>query len=186
MTTKLSRERVVIIGILGVALGGLAIDRVFLSSSVTGPAQVAASDAEFAMDDLLDQVDVEPVQIVDEPQSVTSALADRLEEFAQSRGDDIENLPDVFQPPTSWLGDSATAETAYRATTPAGDFLANHRLNAVMLSRSKPGAVVNKQFITIGQAVDGFVLVSVSERSAVFEADGEQAELELDGPSDQP
>ena len=36
-------------------------------------------------------------------------------------------------------------------------FVASHTLSAVMASRSNPGVVVNKQFLKLGQEIDGFL-----------------------------
>lgn len=181
MKAKSSRERNVFIGILGVALAGLAVDRVFLGSGATGPAEASAAAEEYAVDPFSDVLEVELVEAADEAEPLTSALAGRLEEFARSDQRDTGDLPDIFEPSASWRGmPSSDGAVASRPASPAEAFQAAHRLNAVMLSDSKPGAVVDGQFLTIGQDLDGFVLTSVNERSAVFKAENEQAELALD------
>jgi len=186
MKAKSSRERNVFIGILGLALAGLAVDRLFLGSGATGPAQASAAAEAFAVDPASEALEVELIDAEEEPEPFTSALAGRLEAFARNAGHEVGDLPDVFEPSPSWRSapSSEGADTA-RPASAAETFRANHRLTAVMLSDSNPGAVVDGEFLRIGRELDGFVLRSVSERTAVFEADGEQAELTLD-PQPQP
>lgn len=181
MKAKSSRERNVFIGILGVALTGLAVDRVFLGSGATGPAAASAAAEEFAVDPFSDLLEVELAEAADEPEPLTSALAGRLEAFTRSGEHELGDLPDIFEPSASWRSaPSSEGAVAARPASASEAFQAAHRLNAVMLSDSKPGAVVDGRFLTIGQDLDGFVLTSVSERSAVFKAENEQAELALD------
>jgi len=182
MHTKLSRERKVFIGVLSVALAGLLVDRIFLGSGLTGAAEASAAE-EYALDPFTEQFDIEPLTIEPEPASLTATLADRLEDYAQSHADDAGTLPDVFQPSAAWLPESPEADGAYRPPNAADEFRATHQLTAVMLSRSTPGAVVNKQFLTVGMEIDGFTLVSLSERSAIFDDDGKRVELQLAKPS---
>ncbi|MDY7106998.1 MAG: hypothetical protein SYC29_00015 [Planctomycetota bacterium] len=186
MKAKSSRERNVFIGILGLALAALSVDRVFLGSGATGPAEASAAAEAYAVDASPDAADLEPVEDADEPRPLTSVLADRINTFGRADAQPISELPDVFGTPTSWAGDEASGETGARPTSPAQAFQADHRLTAVMLSQSNPGAVVDGAFLKIGQALDGFALTSVNERSAVFERDGERAELALDPPSQAP
>lgn len=186
MKAKSSRERNVFIGILGVALTGLGVDRVFLASGATGPAAASAAE-EYAVDPFSDVIEMEITEADDQPVSLTSALAGRLEEFARGGQRDVGDLPDIFEPSAVWRSTpSSDGAVSSRPLSPAEAFQAAHRLNAVMLSDSKPGAVVDGQFLTIGQDLDGFVLTSVNERSAVFKAENEQAELALDPQSESP
>jgi hypothetical protein len=181
MKAKSSRERNVFIGILGVALTGLAVDRVFLGSGATGPAAASAAAEAYAVDPSSDGIELEITDADAQPVSLTSALAGRLEEFARSGGQEPGDLPDVFEPSVSWQGASVSdGAVASRPLNASEAFQAAHRLNAVMLSNSNPGAVVDGEFLRIGQGLDGFVLTSVNERSAVFEGENEQAELALD------
>ncbi|UCD74308.1 MAG: hypothetical protein JSV91_11005 [Phycisphaerales bacterium] len=188
MTTKLSRERKVFIGILGVALIGLGADRMFFSSGLTGPAEASAAVGEFEVDASLEaplgEVDPEPVAIHESTESATEALAGRFKEYAQRGSSDITGLSNVFNPSDSWLGGSDLPAGADRAASATDEFGATHRLNAVMMSRSNPGAVVNKRLIAVGQEVDGFTLIEVNERSVVFEGEDERVVLELDPPAD--
>jgi hypothetical protein len=182
MKAKSSRERNVFIGILGVALMGLGVDRVFLGSGATGPAAASAAAAEaFAADPFSDAIDVQFTEPADEPEPLTSALAGRLEDFAQRGQREVGDLPDVFEPSASWRSTSSSdGDGASRPASASEAFQAAHRLTAVMLSDSNPGAVVDGRFLRIGQALDGFILTSVNERSALFKAEHEQAELALD------
>ena len=188
MSNKLSRERKVIIGILGVALAGLAADRLFFSSGLTGPAEASAAAGEFAVDAsleaLVEEIDAEPALIPERTESITATLAGQFEEYARQGSPDVTGLSDVFRPSDSWLQTSDAPDGVARTISAADEFGVSHTLSAVIMSRSNPGAVVNRQLITIGQEIDGFVLVSVNERSAIFEARDEQAILTLDGRTD--
>lgn len=184
MSNKLSRERKVIIGILGVALAGLAADRLFFSSGLTGPAEASAAAGEFAVDASLDalveEIDAEPASAPERTESLTATLSGRFEKYARQDSADVTGLSDVFRPSDSWLGTSEAPGGAARTITAADEFGMRHTLSAIMMSRSNPGAVVNRQLITVGKELDGFTLVAVNERSVVFEAEGEQVVLELD------
>ena len=66
-----------------------------------------------------------------------------------------------------------------RLTDAAARFIRTHPLAAVVVNGEESYALVDDQFLVPGQTVDGFTLVSVGDRSAVFEREGEQAILEL-------
>lgn len=184
MSNKLSRERKVFIGILGTALIGLCADRVLFSSGVTGPADAAAAAGEYAidesLDDLVEGIDAEPAAIVQCTGNITATLAGQFEQYARQGSGEAAGLSDVFRPSDSWLPSIEAAGSRTPTITAADEFAMRHTLAAVMMSRSTPGAVVNKRLITIGQELDGFILVAVNERSVVFEGEGEQVVLELD------
>ena len=68
----------------------------------------------------------------------------------------------------------------------AGDatrtFAATHELRAVMMNDSTEArAVINDRFLSVGQTIDGFELISVDKHSAVLASDGTQITLKLSG-----
>ena len=58
-------------------------------------------------------------------------------------------------------------------------FIGTHPLVAVVMDGEKSYAQVGEEFLVPGQTIDGFTLVRVGDRFAVFEHEGSQAVLEL-------
>ena len=61
----------------------------------------------------------------------------------------------------------------------AEGFESLHRLEAVLAADSYSMAVVNGRTVHLGETLDGFTLVAVKDRSAVFERGGERVTLIL-------
>jgi hypothetical protein len=62
---------------------------------------------------------------------------------------------------------------------PAALFARRHKLQAVVMDGDQSYALVDDQFLVPGQVIGGFVLLSVGDRSAVFQGGGKQVVLEL-------
>ena len=86
-------------------------------------------------------------------------------------------MRDPFSLPASWPdnGDGSGGKGLDAAAT----FIGTHRLTAVVIDGRESYAVLDDRFLVPGQSVDGFVLLSVGDRSAVFERDGRRITLEL-------
>jgi hypothetical protein len=107
-----------------------------------------------------------------------AAIADRLERVAERRGFDLDRVPNAFVPPKSWIVEKARQGTTSSRVT-AEMFEAAHVLTGVMAAGDAGYAIIDGRTLFIGQRLDGFELISVSERSAVLDSDGERAELML-------
>lgn len=107
-----------------------------------------------------------------------AAIADRLEQLAQRRGFDLERVPDAFSPPTAWLVDvDPDGPRTTRMT--AAEFEATHPLAGVMAVGDGGYAIIEGRMLFIGQELDGFTLIKVGQRSALFESDGVRVQLVL-------
>jgi hypothetical protein len=64
-------------------------------------------------------------------------------------------------------------------TTPADEFAAAHRLEAVLISESGQLAIVDGRPIRVGESLDGFRLAGVETLAAVFERGGQRVRLSI-------
>jgi len=91
--------------------------------------------------------------------------------------DALALMRNPFLLPSSWLRGSDMVEA------PTSDlvarFLRTHHLAGVVRNGRECHALVDEQFLAVGQVLDGFTLVALGDRSAVFERDGIRAVLEL-------
>lgn len=104
-------------------------------------------------------------------------LAERLDKLWSEEETDFEQIRNPFALPASWSGTAcATGETLPEATT---RFLRTHRLAAIVRDGERSYILVGDSILVSGQVLDGFTLVSVGDRTAVFTFQGQQAVLEL-------
>jgi hypothetical protein len=107
-----------------------------------------------------------------------AGLATRLGSIARRDSLDADTVRDAFRPPASWVGATRTA-TPDEMAVAAREFQ-NRRLTAVIMKGSGRGvAIVDQRMVGVGQTLDGFVLVTVKERSAVFRRGTQRVELRL-------
>mgnify|MGYP001407146725 CR=1 FL=1 len=150
-----------------IGLVGLVADRAILRPQ--GGPRAASADSPPA-------APAGPAQALAEEPPARAPLAERLNRLLPA-GMDSNELRDPFALPASW-SDRDAAPVA-RVPETAAAFLRQHRLKAVVAQGAEMGALVDDSFLALGQSVDGFTLVSVNQREAVFERDGLQAVLEL-------
>jgi len=187
---KISRERTILIAVLGVAGIGLLADRVIIGSDMTGPAQSAAG--------VVDGIDTEPAQttaataeefiktMVEGQQAPGQSpkqgesLAERLRKVTGSSAvTDLAQARDAFSPAPGWgeLPSDSGAVTDNHARQAAETFQSSHVLEAVLVYGDMRYAVIAGQTLSVGQDLDGYRLVSILERTAVFQAQGVRVEL---------
>lgn len=175
---KSPRERNILVVVLAVAGLGLTIDRVVFSEGVTGPAESSAGVLDLEPDaaSLL----IQPTSTGKPVGEPGPSLADRLRlatlDYAVVN-DDIRR--DAFSVPAPWREmDQATGPTAEASASEALEkFQSQNRLDAVLVTGDKRCAVVNGQTLYIGQALLGYRLIAVHERSAEFESGGKRVLL---------
>lgn len=186
---KRSRERNVLIAVLGVAGLGLLIDRVILGSDVTAPAESSAG--------VFGDVTSDPASLLIVPDKAVKAdlagtgpaesLAHRLRRVT---GEALPNHGstgrDAFAPPLSWTPTGIGPEAGSEAAMGAEAFKREHKLDAVLVTGDQRCAVINGQTVYIGQAVQGYRLTSVHERSAEFRAGGVTVSLAIRGAGQSP
>lgn len=153
-------------------LGALAVDRVFLRPQ--GGAGTAAADA-FATYG----VPASPAEDTPSgPAEVQSpSVAERLDRVWPDREPNVAQVRDPFSLTGSWLGSTEAGASA--APDLLAAFAKTHPLVAVVMNGSQSQVLINDRVLTLGEQIDGFTLVSVSPKSAVFERRGERIVLEL-------
>lgn len=104
-------------------------------------------------------------------------VAERLDGLWSQKEPDFERMRNPFALPPSWFG---TADNpGERISDVISRFIRTHQLTAVVRNGEKSYAQVDDRFLIPGQTIDGFTLVSVGDRCAVFERDGARAVLEM-------
>ena len=172
LTTKHKVYGVVVV----LGLGAIGVDRVFVLPS--GAAAQRPSSASFAVVRSTSEGAAEVPPQASPLSTGRAAIAERLDQLAEQGGYDLERVPSAFARPTGWP--EATQPVGKGAgLTNAAAFEQRHTLNAVMAAAGGGYAIINGRTLFIGQELDGFELILVSDRSAVFEANGTRAELVL-------
>jgi hypothetical protein len=114
------------------------------------------------------------------PQTPPATVAQRLNKLTGSQEAGSEELRDPFSLPPFWS--DTTAGNEGRTADAGGGFARRHQFRAMAVRQGQSGALVDDSFLVPGQALDGFTLVSVGSRSALFERDGKQVILHLVDP----
>jgi hypothetical protein len=106
-------------------------------------------------------------------------VAQRLEKLSSGEQAGSETLRDPFSLPPSW---SDTPAGSGEKTPDATEvFARNHQFRAMGVHNGQSCALVDDSTLTPGQSLDGFTLIAVGPRSALFECDGKQVVLHLAG-----
>ena len=176
-----SKQRKMYVAVLGLALGGLAVDRLVLDGG-TAPRRAAA---QISRDEPTDPTEpaTTPSTALSTDAGESATLSSRLDELARARQLDPAQAPDAFAASPAWV--SAVAVKPQEKSAPPADevFRKSHKLMAVVLNGENGAAIINDKTYVVGMEVGGFTLRSLTKRSAVFEAqDGQRVELELAAP----
>jgi hypothetical protein len=185
----LTKERKMILVVLGLAVGAFLVDRLVLDSGFSEPAQAQASEAV-----AISQAPIlagrtpaaEPVAPQADPAVAAQvALADRLAQLQDSKGFTLTKINDAFArpgglaPPADLPNDRPEPSAAASA---AETFQKTHRLMAVVASERGHMAIINGRTVRVGQSLDGFELLSVEQRSVLLGKDSVRVQLKLDPP----
>jgi len=168
----LARRQKVLVAIFVLGLVGLAADRVFLRPQ--GGPGAASADAS-------DSYAMPPLPARNGPSAVAEAqgpgMAERLDRIWPDREPNTVEARDPFSLRGSWLGNAGTGSSA--APDPAEVFAQAHPLVAVVMDGQRSYVLVNDRVLKLGEQIDGFTLVSIGAKSAVFERQGQRIVLEL-------
>jgi len=179
----LTRSRKLCLAILGLTLVALAVDQVFLAPGTSGPKTASASSLPTA-----NPADTAPAPQDDQAQPAAdrpATLASRLESAAEQFALAPDEMRDAFGIAETWRVElqepppPSEPEPAEPEPSAAEVFAGRHTLTSVILPSQGGSAVVDGKVVPRGQAVDGFTLLRLTRESAVFGADGEEAELRL-------
>lgn len=175
------RDRKVIVGVLGLAVGGLLIDRFVL-----GPSDATASDTPMATASAGGPV----ASVVQTAKAkVDASLRETVSKMLESHL--TEQAPALgFGPDQSWMqreiakapaGEPVPATTAMSGTLPGVE--STPTLSLVMPTGSGGIAVIDGVRLQVGQThPSGFRLIGVEARSVTIERNGAVAVLTLPSP----
>ena len=175
---KLSKERKIFVGLLTLALSAVFIDRVVIGSGVTEPQQVEAGPV------LAGPVSGEQSAAASFDAALSSpvhgpSISDRLSDVVQAQGLAQDDVRDAFAPSKVWAAELGIGQGG----TGQASFQDRHHLVAVIVTNGERYVIIDDQTLGLGNTLDGYTLVDVSERTAVLESNGHRIELEI--PSQQ-
>jgi len=156
---RFTKRQKIMLVVFGAGLVGLAIDRVFVRSQ-GGPAAASAGSSPAAP--------ASPLPAPGRPAAPQETLAAQCLDLLWSDKEvDFDRVRNPFSLPSSW---SNGTETPVRTSLdPGALFARGHQLYVL----------IDDRLLRPGQDIDGFRLVSVGERSALFERAGTRVTLEL-------
>ena len=174
---RLTKRQKVSSAILVIVLGALVVDRTYRSPGNVS-AEVSASSNQ-ASNEL--ELGASQQRVIPEPgsQSPTMKLIQRLETLWLEKNPDVSQARDAFSLPESWLVEVNPTNRPKTKQDAVIKFAKNHQLKAVVVQDQARCVMVDDNFLTIGQELDGFKLVAVDEESATFEAGQQRVVLLL-------
>jgi hypothetical protein len=168
---KLEKRQKMFLAIFFLGLVALVVDRTFLRPQ--GGARAASAESVGTGESVPPSLEAAGP----EGKAPGARVAGRLNQLWAEETAALEPPRDPFALPPSWFDN--VVEHGVRMADEVALFLHKHRLGAVVMEEEKTYALVNDRFLTPGQWLDGFQLVAVGDRSAVFEREGKRATLEL-------
>ena len=175
---KLTKSQKVYVAVMCLSLACLAIDRLWLGGAASSPATaeaapllMAAAAPEIAAGPEATPAAAQPVpsiQIDPGP-----SLAERLETLATDHEVPVADIGGGFLDAPDWISLPAEpVRQAAPAISRAEQFAARHQLSGVLVGRQGL-AMVDGRAVRVGQKINGFKLINVTEKAARF-SDGEE------------
>jgi hypothetical protein len=189
---KLSKSKLALLAMLGLAVAAFLVDRFVLGTA--GPSKAAGSNeaapktvgaAAAGPASAAPTPAAKPVEAVETSRPPAGpSVADRLKALA-SRMPNLKGAAarDALALPASWVTTVKTPDDPVPpATDPAGRFLQEHRLTAVLIADNGGLAIINGKPIRVGEEIDGFRLLRLAPGYAVFQfgADGIEVKLPVE------
>ena len=165
--------------LLGVGLAALSADRLLIGTDI-GPDQASAEPAQAYAGwvDRLPGLAVVVAQPSRNTRNRDQAVGDRVAALARREGVDVSQVRDAFVPARSWLPESEPIGVVKKASGMSPEqFRLRHQMMAVVITDEASFVVVDGKTLQAGELVDGYRLVEIRERSAVFESQGQAVEL---------
>ena len=178
---KMTRKGKVCAIVLGLAGFAVTCDQLFFFPAA-GPATAQAASSAVVNEPAASTpmpVPASPAAVAGGSGQPTPAIAGRLQGLAVAHRLNLSEVDDAFDPPATWKQQEQTIRVLKRSQVRANDFRQSHQLTAVLTAGKRGLAVLGGKPVRIGQTIDGFTLVDVAKRSAVFEAEGVRVELSL-------
>jgi hypothetical protein len=176
---KLSRERAIYLTVLGVGVSALALGEVVFpaSPSSAAGAPVEASAKEYSVSPAGGAT---RLTLTARESVKACSVAEQLRTFGQAHEVDVLSIRDVFQAPAVLDQSRPAAEKAPSSMpNPVERFTQAHHLNGVMVANQQSKAIVDGKTLLVGQSLDGFKLVSVTQQVVTFESEAGQVVLKI-------
>src|SRR5262245_6656224 len=165
---KVTKQQKILGGLMLAGLVLVGADQVGL---LPGSAQASETAAEATSEYALPTAPA-PATASAVPATVTTApqvsVAHRLRQASKSIPD--APIRDVFALGPMWLTPVPQDPKLDPTALAVEQFKQSHKLRGVVQGSDRPTAQIDNQILVVGQSLDGFRLVSVSHRSATFEA----------------
>jgi hypothetical protein len=176
---KLTKERKIYVGLFVLAAAAFVGDQLF-----SGPSHPEASaEAALVVPAAARTAAIASISTAKERASASLEqggsslrLAEKLAAVDREQALSTTELSDPFQTAKSWDAPQVSSDNRPAA------FAQRHKLTAVMVSSARNGgesAIIDGELVRVGQSLDGFRLIEVSTRSAVFECNKQLARLAL-------
>jgi hypothetical protein len=151
---KVTKEQKVYLGLLALGLVAFVLDRTVFTPS--------AADASDSSDLLVAKSPAAALAPHPATATVSNPLGVKLLGLSESLHLSDAKPRDAFTPAQEWVGKPQTAAADNRT------FEQTHRLEAVMVGR-RPAAMIDGTLVHLGEAMDGFTLVAVSQGCATLQ-----------------
>lgn len=174
---KLTKQRKVYVALGTAAVLALLGDRLFLDSETTGPRPAAAGVVSAAEPNLAAPSAADQLALLPDP---ANSVAGRLSRIESEHELTAGGGRDAFAPAGEWLRPTAADKSQPADKSGISRFTRDHKLEAVVPGLKRGCVIVDGATMFVGQKLNGFTLVQVRNRSAVFERDGTKVELHMD------
>ncbi len=179
MSKKLTRQRKWLLGVMGLGIAAVVVDRTLMGDPTAANASSAAADSEALLIDAADREADAPVPVAapvapGEGPLDLSDFSERLAGLTPLGQDASADRADAFAPPAAWVvqplaqPEPGEPQAVSAVLTPA-EFERRHELNGTMRADGMQIAVLDTKPYRVGQIVDGYVLRHVASRLAVWE-----------------
>jgi hypothetical protein len=174
---KITKKQKAYVGALVVGLAAFMADRTLFA-----PAEAQADVPVTAQPQKQRKSPVVQGKTATELPAGDEALSQSLRSVAMKQGIAAGPVRDAFAPARAWVGEEPVGRDTTADRIEA--FRQKHRLTAVLVIPGASQAIINGNAVKVGQAVDGFVLESLSDKRAVFRGGKAVVELILDPRAD--
>jgi len=179
---RLSRERKVYLGVLGLGLSVLAADRLLFSVTDT---QAATADSSLPPEssNAVPRGAAPEHPRPTEPAAAREPFSVRLAAVAVWSD---YGMRDAFVAPAEWVGARPAPEKAAPKEPAESLFAQKYKVTAVMTTPQGGVAIINGKAHRVGEIVDGYTLVDIrcgqSDQGVVFQGRGTRIELTVPKP----
>jgi len=168
----LTKRQKTLLAVFFLGLFGLGVDHVFLRPRGGPDATSADSPDDYA-------VPLSPAPHAPSPaaEAPDPGMRDRLAQVWPDQKLNAVEARDPFSLAGSWSDGNGTGPSAVQDSQEA--FARAHPLAAVVFSGQQSYISIDDRILKLGEQIEGYILVSIGPKSAVFERQGERIVLEL-------